>query len=236
MKIQVVSYKYSLHRETVKKLTEEIIKDSPADVILFPGYTLKSEEDLNTLTIQNKHVTVCIDVQIPNLPSEQYLMRKGRIAQGTTNQVFVTSTEATIDSVGTLFNKLQKTPRRFKVQEQQFLWLMCGESNMLYRPLGGKIGFRYPEDKDLMTQFNDIMSQTDIVLNPMHSPWRRHVDLNERIKFLSRGRYYFGTSNSAKKISLNAHLIYAYYNGKELKGQCVSPENETRYKSMLFEI
>lgn len=235
MKVQVVSYKSTLRRETKRALTEALINDSEADLILFPGWTLNSEEDVRTLKIKNKKITTVIDIKTTGA-TEQYLVQNGKIAERISQQVFTTSKEATIENVEALLDTIQEKPRRFEVQNKNCLLLVCGETNILYKPTGGTIRFRYPKDKDLNVQFNETMRQTDIILNPMHSPWRRHVDLNARIKFLSRGRYYFGTSNTSKKISLNARLIYAFYNGKELDGRAILSKDETRYKSKIYEI
>ena len=129
----------------------------------------------------------------------------------------------------------------FSVCRKHCLVLQCGELNILknYQKEGNRVAFRVDNDPILEKRFSELLGQTHIVLNPIHSPMGNQPKLSKRRVFLSRnGRAYFSTSNAedSKHLSLRyKSLQYALFDGKVLS-ELNNEESRTGYITRTFEI
>lgn len=75
-----------------------------------------------------------------------------------------------------------------------------------------RIEFRLNDDAQLTKQFNAVLKDVDVLLNPMHTPMGNQEKMKKRRDYLSaKKRYYFSVSNAkpnSAKLELNG-LQYA---------------------------
>ena len=111
--------------------------------------------------------------------------------------------------------------RKIKIKKLSVLIIQCGEINILrnIQSKDNKVLFRFADNQKLNDRFDKLLSEVDIILNPIHTPMGNQGKMQKRRLFLSNGgRYYFSTSNTksnSNNLSLKS-LQYAYKNGKEL--------------------
>lgn len=228
MKIQIVSFLNKLAQTERIALTADVINNSKADLILFSGHTLYTVGDLSTLRklITNKRSSAIIECEW--LMNSQwifnclYQLRNGRIENMFTNQLFSTSHEIEGDHelASRLIHELE-TKRQITVRGKRALILQCGELNILRnrQSQANKVEFRVPS-KELEKRFATLIHNTDIVLNPIHTPMGNQGKMIKRRQYLSaNNRYYFSTSKTYSKKSRELclpGLQYAFKNGKPL--------------------
>lgn len=226
MKLQLVSFRSEASGKVRLALMIDIINQSSADFIVFCGYTILRYTYLDQLEreIKNKRVVVLFEVKrsIPqDYPNYLYIIRKGKIDSLDTKQMFATSSEIEgNDSLCEQYIEELETKRRFTVKGKQCLVIQCGENNILKncQSDNNRAFFRFEKRKDLKDRFFKILKDTDIVLNPIHSPMGNQSKMAQRRILLSSGkRFYFSVSNADGKIGFKSKRIqYGYYNGKEL--------------------
>jgi hypothetical protein len=247
MKMQLISFAFGLRYNTRLNLVVDIINQSNADLILFSGYTLGLEEHVLMLKkrIVNKRITSVFELKGDGGGYEnnrQYLLSNGLVKKLRTHQLFAESNEIKNNKklAEGFIDELIRT-RHFEVNGAKVLLLLCGENNILKNKQneGNKVVFRFNEDKQLTKRFNDIIKQTQIVLNPIHTPMGNQGKMHERRKWLSENnRYYFSASNT-KKTNKNLHLKslqYAYFNGEPIvENECTTDE-QSHYISRTFTI
>jgi hypothetical protein len=224
--------------------TAEIINSSKADLILFAGYTLASHCDvyeLNTL-IDNDKTTAVIEI-IENAISELnpvcnslFLLRNGIVKDMYTHQLFRDS--ATISAYPELGDYLMlelETRRTFSVANRKVSIIQCGENNILrnIQSEGNRPVFRFEDDAVLNQRFADFLNNTDIILNPIHSPMGNQNKMCKRREFFSdNNRAYFSTANfDGEKSIYNKSVQYACVNGKE--HEPVNVEVDKRYSYIV---
>lgn len=115
-------------------------------------------------------------------------------------------------------NELE-TRRKFVVKRRNCLILQCGENNILknIQSEGNKVIVRI-EDKSLVRRFNQVLKDTDIILNAIHKPqYGNQNKLHKRREYFSRNkRIYLSTNNCEELSSFRKTIQYAYINGKEI--------------------
>ena len=244
MVVQLVSYKSTLRTDSRLRHTTEIINSSKADLILFAGHTLVSHSDvreLNTL-IDNDKTTAVIEIKentISNLNpirNSLFLLRNGVVKNMFTHQLFTDS--ATISANPELGDYLMlelETRRNFSAANRNVSIILCGENNILrnIQSEGNRPVFRFEDDAVLNQRFADFLNNTNIILNPIHSPMGNQNKMCKRREFFSdNNRAYFSTANFDGEKSINNKSVqYACVNGKEQEP--VDVEVDKRYSFIV---
>ena len=101
MKIQLIGFDSIMNPIRKVKLFKEIVNGSDADLILFPGHTLRNDDDIDYLwpEIENEKSTVVLEVRdsFPtdclHLHNALFLWRDYGFEDMLTSQIFATSRE-----------------------------------------------------------------------------------------------------------------------------------------------
>ena len=244
MIVQLVSYKSALRADSRLQHTAEIINSSKADLILFAGHTLASHRDvdeLNTL-LDNNRTTAVIEVKkdtkSKSLPvyHSLFLLQNGVAKDIYTHQLFTDS--KTIKAYPELGEHLMlelETRRNFSTANRNVSVIQCGENNILrnIQSEGNRAVFRFEDDAILNQRFAAFLNNTDIILNPMHSPMGNQGKMRKRRElFSSNNRAYFSTANYVDEEAIyNKSVQYACINGKEQNP--VNVEIDKRYSYIV---
>ena len=249
MIVQLVSYKSTLRADSRLLHTAEIINSSKADLILFAGHTLASHRDvdeLNTL-LDNNRTTAVIEVKkdtkSKSLPvyHSLFLLQNGVTKDIYTHQLFTDS--KTIKAYPELGEHLileLETRRNFSTANRNVSVIQCGENNILrnIQSEGNRAVFRFEDNAILNKRFVDFLNNTDIILNPMHSPMGNQPKMCKRREFFSsNNRAYFSTANFEDEESIyNKSVQYACINGKEQEPMNVEVGKRNSYIVRTFVI
>ena len=249
MIVQLVSYKSTLRADSRLQHTAEIINSSKADLILFAGHTLASHRDvdeLNTL-LDNNRTTAVIEVKkdtkSKSLPvyHSLFLLQNGVAKDIYTHQLFTDS--KTIKAYPELGEHLMlelETRRNFSTANRNVSVIQCGENNILrnIQSEGNRAVFRFEDDAILNKRFADFLNNTDIILNPMHSPMGNQPKMRKRRElFSSNNRAYFSTANYVDEEAIyNKSVQYACINGKEQEPMDVEVGKRDSYIVRTFVI
>ena len=249
MIVQLVSYKSTLRADSRLQHTAEIINSSKADLILFAGHTLASHRDvdeLNTL-LDNNRTTAVIEVKkdtkSKSLPvyHSLFLLQNGVAKDIYTHQLFTDS--KTIKAYPELGEHLMlelETRRNFSTANRNVSVIQCGENNILrnIQSEGNRAVFRFEDDAILNQRFAAFLNNTDIILNPMHSPMGNQGKMRKRREFFSdNNRAYFSTANFEDEESIyNKSVQYACINGKEQEPMDVEVGKRDSYIVRTFVI
>jgi hypothetical protein len=249
MIVQLVSYKSTLRADSRLQYTAEIINSSKADLILFAGHTLASHRDvdeLNTL-LDNNRTTAVIEVKkdtkSKSLPvyHSLFLLQNGVVKDIYTHQLFTDS--KTIKAYPELGEHLMlelETRRNFSTANRNVSVIQCGENNILrnIQSEGNRAVFRFEDIAILNKRFVDFLNNTDIILNPMHSPMGNQPKMCKRREFFSsNNRAYFSTANFEDEKSIyNKSVQYACINSKEQEPMNVEVGKRDSYIVRTFVI
>ena len=249
MIVQLVSYKSTLRADSRLQHTAEIINSSKADLILFAGHTLASHRDvdeLNTL-LDNNRTTAVIEVKkdtkSKSLPvyHSLFLLQNGVTKDIYTHQLFTDS--KTIKAYPELGEHLMlelETRRNFSTANRNVSVIQCGENNILrnIQSEGNRAVFRFEDDAILNQRFAAFLNNTDIILNPMHSPMGNQGKMRKRRElFSSNNRAYFSTANYVDEEAIyNKSVQYACVNGKEQEPMDVEVGKRDSYIVRTFVI
>ena len=249
MIVQLVSYKSALRADSRLQHTAEIINSSKADLILFAGHTLASHRDvdeLNTL-LDNNRTTAVIEVKkdtkSKSLPvyHSLFLLQNGVTKDIYTHQLFTDS--KTIKAYPELGEHLMlelETRRNFSTANRNVSVIQCGENNILrnIQSEGNRAVFRFEDDAILNQRFAAFLNNTDIILNPMHSPMGNQGKMRKRRElFSSNNRAYFSTANYVDEEAIyNKSVQYACINGKEQEPMDVEVGKRDSYIVRTFVI
>ena len=228
MVIQLVSFKSTLRADSRLRHTAEIINSSKADLILFAGHTLASHldiDELNTLIDNDKTIAVievkenAISVLNP-VCNSLFLLQNGVAKDMFTHQLFSDSKNiSTYRELGEHLMLELETRRIFSAANRNVSIIQCGENNILrnIQSEGNRAVFRFEDDAIMNQRFADFLNNTDIILNPMHSPMGNQGKMRRRREFFSdNNRAYFSTANFEDEESIyNKSVQYACINGKE---------------------
>ena len=249
MVIQLVSYKSTLRADSKLQHTAEIINSSKADLILFAGHTLASHCDVDELnTVLNNNRTTAVievkkDAKSKSLPvyHSLFLLQNGVVKDIYTHQLFTDS--KTIKAYPDLGEHLMlelETRRNFSAANRNVSIIQCGENNILrnIQSEGNRAVFRFEDDAIMNQRFADFLNNTDIILNPMHSPMGNQGKMRKRREFFSdNNRAYFSTANFEDEESIyNKSVQYACVNGKEQEPMDVEVGKRDSYIVRTFVI
>ena len=244
MVIQLVSYKTTLRADSRLQHTAEIINSSKADLILFAGHTLASHRDVDELnTLLDNNMTTAVievkkDAKSKSLPvyHSLFLLQNGVAKDIYTHQLFTDS--KTIKAYPELGEHLMlelETRRNFSAANRNVSIIQCGENNILrnIQSEGNRAVFRFEDDAILNQRFAAFLNNTDIILNPMHSPMGNQGKMRKRRElFSSNNRAYFSTANYVDEEAIyNKSVQYACINGKEQNP--VNVEIDKRYSYIV---
>ena len=254
MRIELVSLRYDLYGKRRLKEVVNIINSSEADLILFCGHTV-SDYNCNSMErlINNKKSFVVFEVksvvesQFVNLNNCLYTINHGHVQNLFTNQLFATSDEIENNvSLCERFVYELETRRRVLLNDKKFLILQCGELNIIknIQKEDNRPVFRFAQSKDLKERFDNLLNDTDIILNPIHTPMGNQGKMKKRRDYLSdKNRYYFSTSQNGtreikgekKTIPMDSSkLQYALHNGVALQEE--QSVKNSLYASRVFDI
>jgi len=229
MKVELVSLRRGITRKKRIDIVVDIINQSKSDIVLFCGHTILDENDCVELVtkVVNKDSLILFEVRqveessFIRLKNCLFRIEHGQLVNMFTNQFFASSQE--IEGNEPLceryINELE-TKRIFNIKKKKCLVLQCGEINIIknIQKEGNCPIFRLQNRKDLERRFFDLLNNCDIVLNPIHTPMGNQGKMEKRRELLSFDkRYYFSTSNSDKKHSIeSSSLQYSFYDGSRL--------------------
>jgi len=246
MKIELVSLRTDVSAMKRKNLVIEKINESSSDIILFCGCSVIREDEIPTFQAQiiNKKVFVLFEIKNTNRDVDVsrdnglVVIRKGKIVNLFTNQLFATSQEINRnEALAERFIQELEDKRFLSVNGKNILILQCGELNIIknLQSQGNQPIFRLEHRSDLQNRFNKILNKTDLIFNPIHSPMGNQGKMHRRREFLSSNkRCYFSVSQNGNfDISANC-LQYAYYNGKQMV-EC-NRDYGRDYQTRMFEI
>ena len=249
MIVQLVSYKSTLRADSRLQHTAEIINSSKADLILFAGHTLASHRDVDELnTLLDNNMTTAVievkkDTKSKSLPvyHSLFLLQNGVAKDIYTHQLFTDS--KTIKAYPELGEHLMlelETRRNFSTANRNVSVIQCGENNILrnIQSEGNRAVFRFDNDAIMNQRFADFLNNTDIILNPMHSPMGNQGKMRKRREFFSdNNRAYFSTANYGDEESIyNKSVQYACVNGKEQEPMDVEVGKRDSYIVRTFVI
>lgn len=251
MKVELVSFKHSIRTNKRVKYISEIVNQSKADLILFPGDTVNHEEDLDSLqdTIDNHHPSVLIEVRkvfVSAMVGTQKhcpnIIQGGKAKSLFTCQLFSASDHiAKNESLAERFINELETRRKLEVNGKKVLVLQCGERWILANTKEGnnwKSYFRFPNRPDLEDRFFKLLDQTDIILNPVHTAGERSFYVESQAQLLSsHGRCFFYTADTGNRTERVDAVFnqYAYRNGIPLK-ELKTPNKTNDYLISLYDI
>ena len=249
MVIQLVSFKSTLRADSRLRHTAEIINSSKADLILFAGHTLASHwdiDELNTLIDNDKTIAVievkenAISVLNP-VCNSLFLLQNGVAKDMFTHQLFSDSKNiSTYRELGEHLMLELETRRNFSTANRNVSVIQCGENNILrnIQSERNRAVFRFEDDAILNQRFAVFLNNTNIILNPMHSPMGNQPKMRKRKEFFSdNNRAYFSTANYVDEEAIyNKSVQYACINGKEQEPMNVEVGKRCSYIVRTFVI
>ena len=140
MKIELVSLRTEVSAMKRKNLVIEKINESSSDIILFCGCSVIREDEISTFQAQiiNKKVFVLFEIKNTNRDVDVsrdnglVVIRKGKIVNLFTNQLFATSQEINRnEALAERFIQELEDKRFLSVNGKNILILQCGELNII---------------------------------------------------------------------------------------------------------
>lgn len=244
MTVELISFRSNLTAKKRLELMISIVNQSQADLIVFCGHTLKDRSDLDALKcrIENKNTFVlfeikqCEESDFLYLKNCLYTIADGIVHNMYTNQFFATSNEIEgNESLCERFINELETRRQFNVKGKNCLVLQCGEINIIknIQKEGNKPIFRIQERLDLKERFDNLLKDTQIILNPIHTPMGNQGKMKKRREYLSaNNKYYFSVSQSGDFSMESRCLQYSFYDGGEIWESDIGSTKE--YQRRIF--
>lgn len=217
------------------KYVIETTNNSKSDLLIFPGFTLYSEQELQKFMKKVRNTKSLIYMEVgdgtPN-PSNRYslMYQNGEILKSCTTQQFTTSGE--VDKNPNLINEyveILEKERMFNLNGKTITLIICGEINFLKNIQSDENRVEIRTDNPtIMKKYDDIISRTDIFINPQHTPMGNQGKLKKRREFLSQNnKIYCSTTNVDGNIpteqipdKLNGVSIqYCIQNGNPVEGE-----------------
>lgn len=247
MKIQIVSFSLKHKLSRIRNIAD-IINDSQSDLILFSGWAIVNDRDVEKLSelIKNDKIVAVIEAK----ESQQYpftiwdnalfLLKKGNITPMYTHQFFANREDVSTypELVPMLLQDL-KTKRCFKVGDKRVMILQCGETSILrnLQSEGNRAVFCLDDGK-LKNDFEKLLRSVDIVLNPIHSPQKgNQAKHKERRKVLSAdGRVYLSVSNVNAENFMDKSVHYVAIDGQEVKKEVGNMQSNKQYCCWIYEV
>jgi hypothetical protein len=248
MTLQLIGFDAGLNPNYRLNLLQEIINGSNADLILFPGHTLRDEEDIDYLDISNRHSTIIVELERANPTScmftsnELFVIKNGEAEDLYSCQLFATSLDINAggqELMNKFFDELPR--RRLTCCDKSVVILQCGETALLASSKSNSYSadFRFKDNPELNDRYREMLKTTDIFLNPIHTvQGEQGIMKQRRITLSTNGRYYASTaslSEDAPGYLKSKRLQYVYYDGTE---RLIKPQiyQEEGYVSRIINI
>jgi uncharacterized protein (UPF0297 family) len=247
----------NIPKENIDLLVDILNGAADENLILFPGWTISSKSKLDQLIkkIKNRKTTFVLEVgsgyHEKNDPETGFYVIKGKkIIAGGIKQLFADSDEANENKDDLLqkFLDALKTKRKFEIRNKIVRLVICGENNFLVNRQNdskevNRVEFR---DSKLSVQFKSVVENTDIFLNPAHTPMGNLGKLTKRWAYLSKAHRacLFTTNECVEKNKKSKskkgqpdldkrYLQYIFINNKEKTGE---EKVHDKYKITKFSI
>lgn len=260
--IELVGYSSDLSSTKKQDIFITVINNSTADVILFPGSSLDSMDDLKYALprITNRRSIVIFEVgELKVIQKEKGERKKPSSYSGSVyildlstfrnvlpqpfQQIYSTSAELSANRglMTSFFKQYKDGLRSFVCKGKRFTVLMCGETAMLkcdkVQKHLQKAHFRFESDDAFLSQFTKMEAETDVFLNPIHTiQGEQGVMGKKREQLSAEGKYYFSTAALSGGKNLKAKsLQYACIDSRELM-PVANPSVQDNYISRVFEI
>jgi len=209
-----------------------IANQSKADLLVFPGFTLGSEKEFEKFQLKCKNKKSLLVLEV--LGRKRYFLfcQNGKVLKTKIFQYFKESSEVENNpqKMSSYLEKLTNE-RLVKFKGLKLLLIICGEITFLKSMQSGKnqaiIRSKVPET---ILKYNELISKTDVFINPQHTPMGRQGNLDKKRKFLSANkRCYCSTTNTDVIVKYDrimktldgSSLQYFYYNGNKVQGEIV---------------
>lgn len=222
------------------------------DLIIFPGWSILTPAELKKLCkkVANDYSLSVIEIRHTDkskIKSNKAIFLYGQKAIDTDmRQYFSRAREIEADNavVKDYLAHLNKN-RKFITKNLVGRVIICGEQNIVmnHQSEDNRVAFRMPHVKELREQFDKIFAETQIFVNPAHTPMGNQGKLKKRREFFSQdNRIYCFTTNNAtddtdpvrlKTQLLKKSLQYCYFNGKPYSGEVI--EHTERFILRKFE-
>ena len=231
MKIQLIGFDYGIKINKKLSIFKEVINSSDADLILFPGHSIRNEADIDRLCPYINNTNPVVIFELANAsPSgcmhtnnELYIYRNGVFNDMYSSQLFATSDDIKGNEVlmGKLFDELPR--RTLNILGKRITILQCGETSLLEcRKANNNVAeFRFMDNETLNDRYLEMLDSTDIFLNPIHvaQGGRQWLYDPKRVCLSRDGRHYLSTSSlderSQGKLT-SKRIQYIYSNGEQL--------------------
>lgn len=242
MIVELISFHYNLTAQKRLELMTNLVNISRADLLVFCGNTLVNQHYVNILNEQIKNTSSFILFEVKNVNESSflklnnclYIIENGIIHNMYTNQFFATSEEINNNEplCERFINELE-TRRQLTIKNMNCLVLQCGEINIIRniqresnRPI-----FRHQQRVDLEERFNNLLKNSHIILNPIHTPMGNQAKMEKRREYFSNeNRYYFSVSQNGtikrngknKTIPMDSRrLQYSFFNGRSIEERII---------------
>lgn len=223
--VSLVKNDIPIYENTKKKTILNIInKLYNSDLILFPGYTF---ENISTFLkviekSTNNNSVIVFEIYSKDDYDGCGIVQEKKIKNIGISQIFATSKEANDENLSEILDKMA-TERYFKHNNKRIRLIICGENNLLRNQQSNhnKVFFR-SKDKALTNRFTKMVDDTDIFLNPAHTPMGNLGKLKKRWAYLSENKkvVLFTTNEISENPNMcKKSLQYIFYNGQELEGK-----------------
>lgn len=225
MKIQLVSNKKSLNKKQKREVFIDVVNNSKADLILFPGWTLDEGSDIRQLEkkVANKSVSAFFELSPTSSKSNSlssnrlFFLSDGKIEDLGSHQHFTSSKGATLNKINSFVDDFEEK-RKKVVCGKVVRVVICGEMNVLknIKDKNYEASIRYP-GSDEAVRFERLLAETDIILNYLHSPQysRQHIHGRRRGFFSNDKKVFVSTNNYDERVSFSKTVQYHYHDGVE---------------------
>lgn len=239
--IDMVSFPSYKDRKHLVEKTGQVIdisNDSVSDILIFPGYTLFSENELILFrkNCTNTHSLIFLEVCDGNTNHQNrkfLLYQNGKIIKDNLIQQFVKSSEVEknpnlIDEYVDILEK----DRIHHFKGSNILLVICGEINFLknIQNENNRVVIR-TNNASVRKRYKELVSNTCVFINPQHTPLGNQGKLKKRREYLSKkGRIYCSTTNlktgiltqNYPKSFKGTSLQYLVKDGKPIEGEILN--------------
>ena len=226
MKIQLIGYDFELNPNNKMDILVDAVNASDADLILFPGHSIR---DLNDLLyaeqdIKNKNTVAILELE-ESLPTScmfqrnsLFMLHGGLFFDLYTSQIF--ETEEDIDGNEAIMDKLmdEMKRRQFACCGNRITVLQGGETAML-AGTGVNLDFRFSANGVLNRRYQSLLAGTDVFLNPVHEAADGRGLLQRLAALSADGRWALSTGMLGRDRMGNwsdKQLQHIFHDGREI--------------------
>jgi len=196
-----------------------------SDLVLFSGWTLKNRKELEEVvrrtagTAQTFILEVGFGLRAKDASEGYYVISPRKDGPGALKQEFAFSQDVNgeRDRINTYLDKLERE-RCFDINGRRMRLIICGENNVLrnIQSQGNKVVCRV-DDEESRRRLDAILKDTDVFLNPSHTPPGNLGKMHRRWEFLSqdgRAALFVTNENAGRGKDLSKRsLSYAFQDG-----------------------